>query len=101
MKPTDLEVYNWAKDQRRGDPRWAFGIAEFNGEDWLIGWRSDMSFPMFKLEGCKNIEKAFGKFLQGEKWLMITWLAGDHQARFDESYRRLKLAGGEILDEEE
>ena len=100
MKPTDKEIYDWAVKQWRGDSRWGLGIANHEGEDWLIGFRAGFSFPMFKLEGCKNIEKDFGKFLKSEKWLMITWLAGNHQERFDEAYKRLMRAGGKPLDDE-
>lgn len=84
------EMSKWAGLMGYGDPRWRFGIAEIDGEDWLIGSRADISFPMFPVATCKNADKAFDQFFKSNSWRMVEWLAGNSEANFDEAHRRLK-----------
>ena len=98
MQLSDKQVHDWAIETQGADPRWAFGISHFEGCDWLIGYRSEMSFPMFRLDGCKNLEREFQKFFKSDQWKMLVWLVGDHKERFEEAYLRLKRAGGDARD---
>ncbi len=94
---TDRDVYIWMQKYVRCDTRWGFGIAEINREDWIIGYRAGFSFPMFKLEGVKDIEEAFYKFLDGNGWQIIEWLCGNPDEEFRKAADRLERGGEGVV----
>lgn len=91
---TPQEAAAWAAFESMGDPRWSFGLAEIDGEDWLIGRRGDLSFPMYPIASVSDPREAFHAFLKSPQWRMVCWLCGEPERKFREARERLKSLSG-------
>lgn len=90
---TPQQAKKWAETLQMGDPRWGFGLAMINGEDWLIGCRGDLSFPMYEIAGVSDLDRAFHRFLKSPQWEMVKWLCGEPEREFREAQERLEGMG--------
>jgi hypothetical protein len=97
---SDRDLYIWMCRMAREDTRWGFGIAEIDGQDWLIGARVGISFPMFKLQGVNDIEEAFHKFFAGDGWKIIEWLCCGPEERFRKAADRIERGGEGVVHDD-